>query len=144
MVDGGGYSGTPLAKKLGIAAESTLVVLDDPGYAVELLVPLPDGVLVRRRLQGPADVVLVFARERSVVTRRVAQLWRTIAPAGAVWVCWPKKSSPLWTGISEQDWRDDLLPTGLVDTKVCAVDADWSGLKFVIRKELRERVTPLP
>lgn len=144
MVAASGYSGTSLAKKLGIAAESTLVILGDPGYAEELLAPLPDGVLVQRRLQGPADVVVVFARERSSVTRRVAQLWRAVAPSGALWVCWPKKSSPLWTGIGEQDWRDDLLPTGLVDTKVCAVDADWSGLKFVIRKEFRDRTTPLP
>ncbi len=132
-----GYSGTPLTAKLGIVPGATLVVLDDPGHADHLLAPLPEGVCVRRRLGAAADVVLVFAHDRAAVTRRVPALWRAIAPAGAVWVCWPKKSSPLWTGISEQDWRDDLLPTGLVDTKVCAVDADWSGLKFVIRKELR-------
>ncbi len=132
-----GYSGTPLTTKLGIVAGCTVVVLDDPGHAQNLLAPLPEGVVVRATLRGAADVVLVFAHDRAAVTRRVPALWRAIAPAGAVWVCWPKKSSPLWTGISEQDWRDDLLPTGLVDTKVCAVDADWSGLKFVIRKELR-------
>lgn len=132
-----GYSGTPLTKKLGITAESALIVVGDPGHAAELLAPLPDGVRVGQRLRGHADVVLLFARERKSVGDRVPRIWAVISPAGALWVCWPKKSSPLWTGISEQDWRDDLLPTGLVDTKVCAIDADWSGLKFVIRKGLR-------
>lgn len=134
-----GYSGTPLPRKLGITAGSTLLVLNDPGHADQLLAPLPDGVKLARRLRGHADVVLVFARDRGAVTRRVPQLWKVIAPDGSLWVCWPKKSSPLWTGISEQDWRDDLLPTGLVDVKVCALDADWSGLKFVIRKALRDK-----
>ncbi len=133
-----GYSGTPLTKKLGIVAGSRLLVLGDPGHAEELLDPLPAGVQVGRRLRGSADVVVMFARDRTAVTRRVPQLWSAISPAGAVWVCWPKRTSPLWTGLSEQDWRDDLLPSGLVDTKVCAVDADWSGLRFVIRKELRQ------
>ncbi len=132
-----GYSETPLTRKLGIVAGSTLLVLNDPGHAEQLLAPLPDGVRLVRRLRGSADVVLLFARDRAAVSRRLPTLWKVIAPVGSLWVCWPKKSSPLWTGISEQDWRDDLLPTGFVDTKVCAVDADWSGLKFVIRKELR-------
>jgi len=134
-----GYSGTPLLTKLGIIPECSLIVLDDPGHAEALLGTLPDGVRVRRRLSGSADVVLVFARTRLAVTRRVPALWSVLAPAGALWVCWPKKSSPLWTGISEQDWRDDLLPTGMVDVKVSAIDADWSGLKFVIRKHLRNQ-----
>ena len=132
-----GYSSTPLAKKLGITAGCTLVVLNDPGHVEGLLEPLPDGVRLRRRAAGSADVVLAFAQDRITVTSRVPRLWSMIEPAGALWVCWPKRTSPLWSGISEQDWRDDLLPTGLVDVKVCAVDADWSGLKFVIRKELR-------
>lgn len=137
-----GYSGTPLARKLGVAPGTTLILLDDPGHAEELLTPLPEGLRIGRRLQGSAEVVLIFAVDRPSVTRRVPDLWPVIAPAGAVWVCWTKKSSPMWNGISEQDWRDDLLPTGLVDVKVCAVDADWSGLKFVIRKELREGLPP--
>ncbi len=136
------YSGKTLTAKLGIAPGSALVVLDDPGHADALLAPLPDGVVVRRRLGGHADVVLIFASKRADVKRRVPALRRTVAPAGSVWVCWTKKTSPLWTGISEQDWRDDLLPTGLVDTKVCAVDEDWSGLKFVIRKDLRGEPIP--
>lgn len=134
-----GYSGTPLPKKLGITAGSTLLVLNDPGHAEQLLAPLPYAVKLAGRMRGHADVVLFFARDRAAVTRRVPQLWKVIAPDGSLWVCWPKKSSPLWTGISEQDWRDDLLPTGLVDVKVCALDADWSGLKFVIRKALRDK-----
>lgn len=136
------YSGTPLTAKLGIAPGCTLVVLGDPGHADVLLAPLPDDVVVRRRLGARADLVLIFARDRATVTRRAPALRRAIDPAGALWVFWTKKSSPLWTGISEQDWRDDLLPTGLVDTKVCAVDADWSGLKFVIRRELRGQPIP--
>jgi len=133
-----GYSGTPITAKLGITPDCRLVILDDPGYADTLLTPLPAGVRVAHRLTGPADVVLVFARTRHAVTRRIPAVWSVIAPAGAMWVCWPKKSSPLSTGISEQDWRDDLLPTGLVDVKVCAIDSDWSALKFVIRKKLRD------
>lgn len=132
-----GYSGTPLSKKLGIVAGSTFLLLGDPGHAADLLEPMPEGVRIRRRLGGSAEVILLFARDRRDVSRRLPQVWPVIFPAGAFWVCWPKKASPLWTGISEQDWRDDLLPAGLVDVKVCAVDADWSGLKFVICKELR-------
>jgi hypothetical protein len=132
-----GYSGTPLPKKLGIKEGCTVAVIGDPGHADALLQPLPDRVTVRRSLRGPADVVVLFARSVPDVARRHEAAAKAIFPAGGLWVCWPKRTSPLATGVTEQDWRDLLLPTGLVDNKVCAVDEDWSGLRFVHRKDRR-------
>jgi hypothetical protein len=95
------------------------------------------GVPVKRRLPAHADVVLLFTAERRELERRLAALRAAIHPDGSFWVCWPKKASKVPTDITEDVIRDVVLPTGLVDVKVCAVDDTWSGLKIVIRKELR-------
>jgi hypothetical protein len=131
-----GYSGTPLAKKLGIKAGARLVLLDPPADLDDSLGALPDGVTVARRL-GPADVVLFFTTSRAALETRREALGKAIFPDGAVWVCWPKKASKVPTDVTEDVVREVVLPHGLVDVKVCAVDAVWSGLKVVWRTERR-------
>lgn len=132
-----GYSGTPLPKKLGIKEGHTVALVDAPDHLPTLLAPLPDAVTLRQSARGRADVSLVFFRRRAQLTRRVEGLWRMAFPDRSVWVCWPKKSSPLFVDLTEDDIRTDVLGRGLVDVKVCAVDQDWSGLKLMVRKELR-------
>jgi hypothetical protein len=128
-----GYSGTPLERKLGFKPGMTAVMLDAPdGLELEL-----DGVTVKRALRGHADIVLCFVTARARLERRAARLRTAIAPDGMVWACWPKKASKVATDMTEDVVRAVLLPTGLVDVKVAAVDATWSGLKLVVRKELR-------
>lgn len=125
-----GYSGTPLPQKLGIKPGHVVVQLGGPGDL------LPD-VEVRRRLPAHADVVLFFVTERAALAKRLPALRSSIEPASTLWVCWPKKASKVATDITEDVIREVVLPTGLVDVKVCAVDEVWSGLKLVVRKELR-------
>jgi len=132
-----GYSGTPLVKKLGIKPADRLVWLDEPGHWDELLGELPDGVTLKRTLRGGAEVVVCFVTERRELARRAPALMRAIAPAGMAWIAWPKRSSGVATDITEDVIREVVLPRGLVDVKVCAIDDTWSGLKLVIRKELR-------
>jgi hypothetical protein len=132
-----GYSGTPLPKKLGFKAGMAAAILGAPDGFAATLGDLPDGVTVATRLGGHKDLVIVFLTERAELARRVDALKRAIAPDGTVWVAWPKKASKMPTDITEDVVRDVVLPTGLVDVKVAAIDAIWSGLKLVIRKELR-------
>jgi len=127
-----GYSGTPLVRKLGIRADDRLTVIGDPGHAADLLEPLPPGVRIRRRL-APTDVVLFFTTERRELAGRIEQLGRAVFPNGFCWVAWPKRSSKVPTDMTEDVVREVALPTGLVDNKVCAIDATWSGLRLVIR-----------
>jgi hypothetical protein len=129
-----GYSGTPLVKKLGVKEGMRIAVLDAPeGFGLDL----PEGVSVARRLGGSKDMVIVFVAARRVLERRLDALRRAIAPDGMVWVAWPKKVSKVPTDVTEDVVREVVLPAGLVDVKVCAIDETWSGLKVVIRKELR-------
>ena len=132
-----GYSGTPLPKKLGIAPGTTVAWIGAPGDFRVLLEPFPDDVRVKARAAAPLDVLVVFLKRRAELERRLPALRRAIAPAGACWIAWPKRSSGVATDITEDVIRQVVLPTGLVDVKVCAIDATWSGLKLVIRKELR-------
>ena len=131
-----GYSGTPLPRKLGLAPGTTAAFLDAPAQLDDLLGEL-DGVTVRRRLGGHVDVVLCFVTARAALARRAPALRRAAQPDGAVWVCWPKKAAKVPTDVTEDVVREVLLPTGLVDTKVAAIDATWSGLKLMVRRELR-------
>jgi hypothetical protein len=131
-----GYSGTPLQRKLGFKPGMTAVYLNAPDHLDELLGEL-EGVSVRRSLHGHADLVMCFVTERRQLERRAARLREAVAPDGMVWVCWPKKASKVDTDMTEDVVRDVLLPTGLVDNKVAAVDETWSGLKLVVRVELR-------
>ncbi len=133
-----GYSGTPLATKLGITEGHRVAAIDAPDHLDALLAPLPDGVTVRAGARGRPDVSLVFCADRRSLARRGEQLWRLAFPDRAVWVCWPKKSSPHHVDLTEDDVRAEVLPRGLVDVKVCAVDDDWSGLKLMVRRELRD------
>jgi hypothetical protein len=132
-----GYSGTPLPKKLGIKEGHTVALVDAPDHAADLLVPLPDHVTMRTGARGTNDVSLVFCRRTADLRKRVEQLWRLAFPDRSVWVCWPKKSSPMFVDLTEDVVRELALGRGLVDVKVCAVDDDWSGLKLMVRKELR-------
>lgn len=127
-----GYSGTPLIRKLGITAESRVLVVGSPG-AFDTAVALP-GVTVRRRATGTFDVALLFCPDTATMTRRFADLVDHLATAGALWVCWPKRASGIVTDLSESDVRQHGLDCGLVDVKIAAVDPVWSGLKFVRRR----------
>ena len=132
-----GYSGTPLAKKLGFAPDMSVVLLDAPPNLSELLGDLPSGVKVSRRLTHGADIVLIFVEYAADLSRKMLALKSAVAPDGMVWVAWPKRASKMPTDLTEDVIRDIVLPTGMVDIKVCAIDATWSGLKLVIRKALR-------
>jgi hypothetical protein len=132
-----GYSGTPLVSKLGVKSGMRVAILGAPDGFDDTLGALPDGVAVARRLGGSKDMVMLFTTQRAELARRLDALRRAIAPDGMVWVAWPKRASKVPTDITEDVVREVVLPTGLVDVKVCAIDATWSGLKVVIRKELR-------
>jgi hypothetical protein len=132
-----GYSGTPLVKKLGIAPSAKVAILGAPDGFDATLGQLPEGTVVTRRLGGRRDVVLVFVTQRAALAGRLEALRAAIAPDGMIWVAWPKQAARMPTDITEDVVREVVLPTGLVDVKVCAIDATWSGLKVVIRKELR-------
>jgi hypothetical protein len=132
-----GYSGTPLAKKLGIATDAEVVVVNEPDGFRPMLEPLPEGVTFRSALRGQADVVMLFVIERKEFERRIATAEKAIFPNGAIWVAWPKKASKVPTDMTEDVVRAVALPRGLVDNKVCAIDEVWSGLRIVWRKENR-------
>jgi len=132
-----GYSGTPLVKKLGIKPGATLGLIGAPDGFDDTLGELPDGVTVRRRLQGRLDVIVAFYVERSALERRLPALRDALQPAGGLWVAWPKRASGVATDVSETVVRELGLAAGLVDNKVCAIDAVWSGLRLVYR--LRDR-----
>ena len=132
-----GYSGTPLARKLGIVAGSRVAPLQAPEDYLDWLAPLPEGVRFAARASATTDVVHVFADRRAELATCLASLRGRIAPAAAVWVSWPTKASRVPTDITEATIRAIALPLGYVDVKVCAVSDVWSGLKLVIRKELR-------
>ena len=133
-----GYSGTPLPKKLGIKPGARLALVSAPGdFAGTALRPLPEGVELRSRARGPLDVIVFFTTRRAQLERRFAKLATALDAAGALWIAWPKRSSGVRTDLTEDALREVGLPLGLVDTKVCAIDDTWSGLRFVIRKENR-------
>ncbi len=132
-----GYSGTPLVKKLGIKPRTRWAFLSPPGGFPRTLGPLPDAVTVLARLPARADGIVAFFTERADLTRRLPALGRVIHPDGLCWIAWPKRASGVPTDITEDTIREIALPLGLVDTKVCAIDATWSGLRLVWRTERR-------
>jgi hypothetical protein len=132
-----GYSGTPLAKKLGIKAAAQLFTVAAPGHYDELLAPLPDGVKRVRKIDD-ADVAHFFVTARARLDQELRAAVAKMKQDAAIWISWPKKSSKVETDITEDTIREVALPLGLVDIKVCAVDEIWSGLKLVIRKQLRK------
>jgi len=131
-----GYSGTPLAKKLGIEGDAVFTVLHAPPTFTAILGDIGDAIW-QKNLMPPIDVVVAFYTERTKLRDEWPTLTDAAAPAGAVWVAWPKKASGVATDISEDALRATLLKTGWVDNKVCAIDDVWSGLRFVMRKENR-------
>ena len=160
-----GYSGTPLPKKLGIRPGARVGLAGAPDGFGALLEPLPDGARVESGdpatadapaagaagavLPGPAlpgpvlpgtgpfDVIVFFTVEQSELAGRLGDLRARMAPAAGLWIAWPKRASRVPTDMTEDVIREIALPTGLVDNKVCAIDQVWSGLRLVIRRELR-------
>lgn len=128
-----GYSKTPLVKKLGLKAGMQAAFLDAPEHYERLLGPLPDGVEVRTDLRSQRDFIHVFARREAALTKRLQAIRRSLRPDGMLWLSWPKKTSALETDLNGSAIRRLGQSVGLVDTKVCAVDEDWSGHKFVVR-----------
>ena len=134
-----GYSGTPLARKLGIREGALVALLGAPeGFETELD-PLPEGVRLRRRLQRDLDVVVLFVADRRRLEQRFGPAAASIQPAGGLWVAWPRWWSGVETDLTENVLREVGLPAGLVDNKVCAINQAWSVLRFVIRRENRPR-----
>ena len=132
-----GYSGTPLARKLGIRPGDTVALVAAPeGFESELK-ELPDGVQLRRRAGAKPEVVVLFTTKANDLERRFAPLAKSVWPDGSLWIAWPKRSSGVATDLDENRLRDIGLPHGLVDNKVCAVNDVWSALRFVWRKENR-------
>lgn len=132
-----GYSGTPLVRKLGIKADHTILLIDAPSRYDEWVAPLPAGV---HRTSDPGrevDLYHVFATDRDELQTILDKLRVAMRPDAVVWVSWPKKASGVPSSITEDVIREVALPMGFVDVKVCAVDATWSGLKLVVRKENR-------
>lgn len=132
-----GYSGTPLAKKLGIKDGMRLSVLNAPDGYASWLKGLPRTAQIESTLVCPAAAVHLFAKTRRELERALPRLRLALAPAGFVWVSWPKKASGVATDITEDVIRAVALPLGFVDIKVCAVNDVWSGLKLVIRRSER-------
>lgn len=130
-----GYSGTPLAKKLGIKPGHRLMLLNAPD---SLSLDLPDGVSVVRQARGTADVIVSFHTERAAFERRLPKLRACMEPACGLWIAWPKKASKVPTDLTENVVRDTGLANALVDNKVAAIDDTWSGLRLVIRLKDRQ------
>jgi len=131
-----GYSGTPLWKKLGLKPGATAAVVDPPdGYHSVLLERAPEANW--GAIRPDLALIHIFATDSEALDAALPRAFAAIRPDGRIWVSWPKKASKVPTDLTEDRLRDAALPLGLVDIKVCAVDAVWSGLCFVIRKDLR-------
>ena len=134
-----GYSGTPLAKKLGIKEGHSVLAINAPGNYAELLATLPDDVTMIHDSSDRTelDMVHLFTNGRDELFRELSRIKGLIKQNGTIWVSWYKKSAKLPTEITEDSVREAAFPLGLVDVKVCAVDEKWSGLRLVIRRENR-------
>lgn len=133
MSSDAGYSGTPLPGKLGIKEGASVALVHALAGVEDILSPLPDRVRLSRRLGRDADVVVAFFTERSRLEREFDRLRAGMHDAGGLWIAWPKRASGVATDITEGVVRDIALAKGLVDNKVCAIDATWSGLRVVVR-----------
>jgi Protein of unknown function (DUF3052) len=132
-----GYSGTSLAKKLGIVEGGHVHLRREPREYLSWLEPLPRGVEFMGRVNELTDIVHVFCERRAELEAELAELRASIRSDAAIWLSWPKKSSKRASDITEDTIRELALPMGFVDVKVCSVSEVWSGMKVVIRKELR-------
>jgi hypothetical protein len=132
-----GYSGTPLAKKLGLEEGQRVALRGAPPGFRELLRPLPPRMRWTDRLDPPLDCIVLFAPDAAALRRSLPRAAAALAPAGMLWIAWPKQAAKVPTDLTSAAVRSAGLATGLVDVKVCAVTEAWSGLKFVRR--LRDR-----
>jgi hypothetical protein len=140
MAEQVGYSGTPLARKLGIGEDDEVLVIGAPdGFADRLAFQVGDEAVVYTDLAEAAlfDVIVAFVTRRAELESELDLLRARMAPACGLWIAWPKRASKVPTDMTENVIREVALPTGLVDNKVCAIDQTWSGLRLVIRRELR-------
>jgi hypothetical protein len=133
-----GYSATPLPRKLGIRDGSRVLLVNPPADFAETLGALPPGVAVLASGADDLDVVVLFVLDLAALRVQFAFLAAALQPSGGLWVAWPKRSSGIATDLDESSVREHGLASGLVDNKVCAIDATWSGLRFVWR--LRDRL----
>ena len=127
-----GYSGKPLFQKIGLKPGMTCLPINPPDHFSELMAGA-QAVTFRKRANA-ADVVHLFCKNRKTLEQKIETALSKVANPGMLWVSWPKKSSPLFVDLTENHLREVILPTGWVDVKVCAVDKDWSALKFLRRK----------
>ena len=132
-----GYSNKPLSAKLGIKEGFKIYLKNAPANYFDLLYPVPENIDVKERISNELDFIHYFVKEKKELQKEIIKLKKKIKKDGMIWISWPKKSSKIPTDITEATIRKIILPIGLVDIKVCAVDEIWSGLKLVIRKKLR-------
>ncbi|MDL5510611.1 DUF3052 domain-containing protein [Arenibacter sp. M-2] len=132
MMETAGYSGTPLAKKLGIKEGYTIRLVNPPDYYFQLFSDLPPGINVIPHLKTKKDFIHFFAKTVTELHNNLPTMRQEIEQNGIIWISWPKKSSKVQTELNGNTVREIGLKYGLVDIKVCAVDEIWSGLKFVI------------
>jgi hypothetical protein len=133
-----GYSGTPLARKLGLKDGQRLLLLDaPPSYLASTLVPRPEGLIFVEAASPEVDVAHAFLTDADALAALLRDWRRTLRPDAVAWISWPKKASRVPSTVTEDVIRAEALPLGWVDVKVCAVDAVWSGLKLVVRQALR-------
>lgn len=133
MTNPSGYSGTPLPKKLGFKPGFSVRLSNAPENYADLLRGA-EAVTFVSDGDGPFDAVHLFVHRPADIAAKAATAITTLREGGMLWISWAKKSSKLHAGVTEDDLRTHVLPLGWVDVKVCAVDADWSGLKFLKRK----------
>lgn len=133
-----GYSGTPLPKKLGVNELTLFATKHAPDQFAATLGQLPVGAEWRTQVRPGLGVVVAFYTSRALMVREWPKLTAAVAPNGTVWIAWPKRASGVATDITEDVLRQEFLPTGWVDNKVCAIDDTWSALRFALRRELRE------
>lgn len=131
-----GYSGTPLPKKLGIKENFRVALVEMPA---EVRAELKDALAACKAVAGELDFAMVFVKSAAELKKEFPRMAKNLAPAGMLWVSWPKKTSGVVTDLDENRVREIGLEAGLVDVKVCAVDQVWSGLKFVVRLKDREK-----
>lgn len=131
------YSGKPLAQKLGFKQGHRIFLIDAPDNYLSLVAPLPPDIEFVKKLSPIVDLAHIFAMEKNSLDKHLRKLRLTLSPEATLWVSWPKKSAKMATDITEDTIRELALPLGFVDIKVCAVSEVWSGLKLVVRKELR-------
>jgi hypothetical protein len=135
-----GYSGTPLAAKLGLTAGQRVLLGDAPARYADWIAPAPPGLVFVDRPDATVDLAHVFVTRRDTLAAALGALRQALRDDAVVWVSWPKKAAKVATDVTEDTIRELALPLGFVDVKVCAVNETWSGLKLMVRR--RERKLP--